>query len=342
MPSDLLLVLGNKNLSSWSLRPWVLLRQAGIAFRERVLPFESEGWRDAIVALSPSRRVPVLHDGELVVWDSLAICEYVADSFPDAQLWPAPRDARALARAVSAEMHAGFASMRRDLSMDVVARHPPRTMSRETEDDVARVQQIWTECRARAGGSAGGEGGGPFLFGRFSIADAMFAPVVWRFRSYGVPIAEGARAYYETMLALPAMKEWERGAIAEVDALAKSAAQSSPDGARARVPDPRSAQHCYAVIFTSKRTSGAADAYDAAAAAMVELASKQPGFLGIESARGGDGFGITVSYWDSLEAIRSWKDVPAHAAVQARGKNTFYERYEVRVCTVERGYKFPP
>ena len=107
-------------------------------------------------------------------------------------------------------------------------------------------------------------------------------------------------------------------------------------------PDPRSAQHCYAVIFSSQRTPSAEDAYAAASSAMVELAAKQPGFLGIESARGADGFGITVSYWDSLEAIRHWKDVPAHAATQARGKNTFYERYEVRVAVVERGYKFPP
>ncbi|MDB4937862.1 MAG: glutathione S-transferase [Labilithrix sp.] len=332
MTEDLVLVLGNKNLSSWSLRPWLLLRHAGISFRERVVPFESQGWHDDIAALSPSRRVPVLHHGQLVVWDSLAICEYVADLFPDAQHWPAERTARAVARAVSAEMHSGFASMRRDLPMDVVARHPRRTMSRETEDDVVRVQQIWTECRGRAGDA------GPFLFGRFSIADAMFAPVIWRFRTYDVPIADGARGYYETMLALPAMQEWERDAVAEV---AASKAQAAADPRPAQPPDPQSAQHCYAVIFTSKRTSSTPEEYDATARAMVELAAKQPGFLGIESARGPDGVGITVSYWDSLEAIRSWKDVPAHAAVQARGKKTFYERYEVRVCTVDRGYKFP-
>jgi glutathione S-transferase len=336
MADDLLLVLGNKNLSSWSLRPWLLLRHAGLPFRERVLPFETEGWRDAIGSLSPSGRVPVLHHGELVVWDSLAICEYVADMFPDEQLWPADRAARAVARSVSAEMHSGFAGMRRDLSMDVVARHRRGPLSRETENDVDRVQALWTECLARAA-RLSGDDAGPFLFGRFSIADAMFAPVIWRLRTYDVPIAEAVRAYYETMLALPAMKEWEEAAIAEVKALTAAAATASPT----RTPDPRSAQHCFAVIFSSQRTGSPAEEYETAAQAMVELASKQPGFLGVESARGPDGFGITVSYWDSLEAIRKWKDVPAHADLQAQGRDSLYERYEVRVATVERGYKFP-
>ncbi len=339
MTDELLLVLGNKNLSSWSLRPWLVLRQAGIAFREQVLAFETEGWRDAIAALSPTRRVPVLQHGELVVWDSLAIAEYVADAFPGARLWPSDRAARARARAVSAEMHAGFPNMRRDLSMDVVARHPRRAFSTETEEDLARVRAIWSEHRAHAR-SLSGDDAGPFLFGRFSIADAMFAPVVWRFRTYDVALSGDARAYQATMLALPAMQEWEEAALAEVRALAKTAVALAETQPR-RTPDPRSAQHCFAVIFSSQRVASDPAAYDAASKAMVELAAKQPGFLGVESARGTDGFGITVSYWDSLEAIRHWKDVPSHAAVQHKGKQSFYERYEVRVCTVERGYKFP-
>lgn len=334
--SELLLLLGNKNLSSWSLRPWLLMRHAGVTFRERVLPFETAGWRDTIVALSPSRRVPALHDGELVVWDSLAICEYIADRFPAAKLWPDDVASRALARAVSAEMHSGFAAMRRDMSMDVTARHPRQPASRETEDDVERVLAIWVECRERARRLTG-VAAGPFLFGRFSIADAMFAPVVFRFRTYDVAIPEGARDFYETMLALPAMQEWERDAQAEVEAL-RASATSAP---AQRTPDPRSAQHCYAVIFSSQRTAGARDEYETAANAMEELAARQPGYLGIESARSPDGFGITVSYWDSLEAIRAWKDEPSHAVVQAQGKKSFYERYEVRVAVVERGYKFP-
>ena len=339
----MILVIGNKNLSSWSLRPWLLLKHAALPFRERVLPFETDGWRDEITAFSPSKRVPALHDGELVVWDSLAICEHVAESFPDAQLWPEDRAARATARSVSAEMHAGFASMRRDLSMDVAARHPrsqegARTLSRETQDDVDRVQTIWSECRARAARMSGAAGG-PFLFGRFSIADAMFAPVVWRFRTYDVALTtEEARAYYETMLSLPAMKAWEADALAEVKALGDVRARAASEPAR--TPDPRSAQHCYAVIFSSQRTSEAAEAYEKAAQTMFALAAKQPGYLGVESARGMDGFGITVSYWESLEAIAAWKAVPAHAATQARGQESFYERYEVRVAVVERGYKF--
>jgi glutathione S-transferase len=338
-PDDLLLVLGNKNLSSWSLRPWLLLRHAGVPFSERVLPFEAEGWRDTIAELSPTRRVPVLHHGELVVWDSLAICEYVADAFPGARLWPSDRAVRAVARSVSAEMHSGLPNMRRDLSMDVVARHLRRPFSRETEDDLARVQAIWSECRARAA-TFSGDDAGPFLFGRFSVADAMFAPVVWRFRTYGIELDGAARDYQDAMLGLPAMREWEKAAIAEVEALAAAASVRAGTGS-ARPPDARSAQHCFAVVFSSQRTAELPEAYAESAKAMEELAAKQPGFLGIESARAANGFGITVSYWDSLEAIRNWKDVPSHAAVQARGRQSFYERYEVRVCTVERGYKFP-
>jgi glutathione S-transferase len=336
MGDGLLLVLGNKNLSSWSLRPWLALRQAGIPFDERVVPFETSGWRDSIGVLSPSGRVPALHHGELVVWDSLAICEYAAEVFPEAGLWPSETRARAFARSVSAEMHSGFANLRRDMSMDVVARHPRRPLSRETESDVSRVLALWTDCRTRAA-ALRDDDAGPFLFGRFSIADAMFAPMVWRFRTYDVELSGAARAYADTLLALPAMQEWERDAIAEVDALRAGAATNGSS----RTPDPTSAQHCFAVIFSSQRTAEAAEAYETSAQAMVELASKQPGFLGVESARGPDGFGITVSYWDSLEAIRNWKDQPSHRATQARGKNTFYERYEVRVAIVERGYKFP-
>ena len=332
MGGGLLLVLGNKNLSSWSLRPWLALRAAGIAFDERVVPFETSGWRDSIVALSPSGRVPALHHGELVVWDSLAICEYAAEMAPEARLWPSDTRARALARSVSAEMHSGFANLRRDMPMDVVARYPRRPMSGETASDVTRVLALWTECRTRAATLQGDEAG-PFLFGRFSIADAMFAPVAWRFRTNDVELSGAARAYADAMLALPLMQEWERDAIAEV--------QERSARAAAALPDPTSVQQCFAVIFSSQRAAAAPEEYEVAAREMVELASKQPGFLGVESARGPDGFGITVSYWDSLEAIRSWKDVPSHRATQARGKNTFYERYEVRVAIVERGYKFP-
>lgn len=333
--SGLLLLSGNKNLSSWSLRPWLVMRHAGLPFEERVVLFEEEGWREKIVAFSPSRKVPALRHrragaDDLVLWDSLAIMEYVAELFPDARLWPDDLASRAVARAVSAEMHSGFSHLRRDLSMDVTARHPRRTLSHETQSDVDRIQAIWTECRTRFGE------GGPFLFGRFSIADAMFAPVVFRFRTYDVPVRPDALPYYETMLALDAMKEWERDAEAEV-----RAAEARPKTAP---PDPTSAQHCFAVIFTNRHSrsgaDGPPDGYDRTAEAMVELAREQPGFLGVESARNPDGFGITVSYWDSLEAIASWKNHPEHRRAQQMGREAFYSSYDVRVCTVERGYKY--
>ena len=326
------LVIGNKNYSSWSLRPWLLLRHHGVPFTELRLLLDTPGFHAQVARWSPSRRVPALHDDALVVWDSLAICEYANERWLDGKGWPADIALRALARCAAAEMHSGFGALRSQLPMNV--RRQPRKphWDANADTDIARVQALWTECRTRTGDSAG-----PFLFGRFSIADAMFAPVVWRFRTYDIELKGAARAYYETMLGLPAMLEWERDAMAEVKALADAAASARPN----HTPDPRSAQHCYAVIFSSQRTAAESEAYDDAATRMVELAAKQPGFLGVESARGAEGFGITVSYWDSLEAIRSWKALPEHATVQAEGKKRFYERYEVRVAVVERGYKFP-
>jgi glutathione S-transferase len=330
MSHVLRLVIGNKNLSSWSLRPWLLLRHAGIPFQEEVMLFEEPGWREKIAALSASRRVPALRHHDTDVWDSLAICEYIAELFPDAKLWPEDRRARAFARSVSAEMHSGFASLRKDLSMDVVARHPRRVLSHETQADADRIVAIWEECRERFGEAATG----PFLFGAFSVADAMFAPVVWRFRTYDVPVrSPRAEAWYQTMLDLPAMKEWERDAEAEV---LKASARP-----KTSAPDPTSAQHCFAVIFSSQLSSATPEGYAETDRAMDELAAKQPGFLGVDSARNSEGFGVTVSYWDSLEAIARWKAVTEHREAQRRGRETFYSRYEVRVCSVERGYKFP-
>lgn len=298
------LFIGNKNLSSWSMRPWVLMRHADIDFEEKALLFEQPDFRDVMKDVSPTRRVPALHDGDLVVHDSLAICEYLAERFPEKRLWPAGVRDRAVARALACEMHAGFAAMRNELSMDVVARHVRRERSTDADADLRRVQAIWSSAK------------GPFLFGDFSIADAMFAPVVWRFRTYDVALADAvARRWYETMLDLPAMQEWERGARAEV-------------------------RECWAVIFTSKLRDSV-EGYGAAADRMVELAKNEPGFLGIESARGADGVGITVSYWDSLDAIAKWREHAEHKLVQARGRESFYERYDLRVSRVVRGVSFP-
>lgn len=326
--ADFVLLLGDKNLSSWSLRPWLLMRHAGVPFEEHVLRFDEEDWRETIASLSPSRKVPVLRHGESVIWDSLAICEYVAEIFPDKKLWPDDHRARAFARSISCEMHSSFTSMRKDMSMNVMARVPWRTYSQETRADVARILSIWDECRSQFGE------GGPFLFGHFTIADAMFAPVVWRFRTYDAAIpSRRARQWYETMLELAAMKEWERSAEAEVRSDASRPVEK-------RLPAATSATQCFAVIFSSVHASPSPTGYEETAEAMVELAKKEPGFLGAESARGADGFGITVSYWESLEAIAHWKAQTDHRRAQRQGRDEFYSRYEVRICSVERGYKF--
>lgn len=202
------LVIGDKNLSSWSLRPWLALRVAGIPFAERLVRLGRDDTRATIRAVSPSGKVPCLIDDDVVVWDSLAICEYAAELAPS--LWPASRAARAEARAVSAEMHSGFAALRQAMPMDVCAAKPGLARSPEVEADIARLLALWETCRARHGTK------GPFLFGDFSIADAMFAPVVFRFRTYDVALPPVARAWTESMLALPALQEWIEGARAEV------------------------------------------------------------------------------------------------------------------------------
>lgn len=202
------LVIGDRNFSSWSLRPWLALSVAGIDFTEVNVRLGQTETRAEILRHSPSGKVPCLIDGDLVVWDSLAICEYAAELAP--ALWPAGTAARAEARAVSAEMHAGFAALRQNMPMNVCAAKPGEGRTPEVEADIARILTIWQACRARHGE------GGPFLFGAFSIADAMYAPVVWRFTTYAVEAPPVARAWMDAMLALPAMRQWQAGAVAEI------------------------------------------------------------------------------------------------------------------------------
>ena len=213
MPS-LTLVIGNKNYSSWSLRPWLLLRQAGIPFEAVRIPLYMPGSTEELAKWSPSGKVPALHDGDLRVWDSLAICETLAERFPDKQLWPADAAARVVARAVSAEMHAGFSALREHMSMNIRARRPGQGRTPECLADVERILAIWTDCRARFGA------GGDFLFGRFCIADAMVAPVVLRFQTYGVALDGAARDYAAAVLALPALQEWVADGVAETERIA--------------------------------------------------------------------------------------------------------------------------
>ena len=205
------LVIGNKNYSSWSMRPWLALRANNIAFEEIFVPLYTDNPADKnrILSFTRSGKVPCLIDGDVTVWDSLSIIEYVAERFPEARLWPADRAARAHARSVSAEMHSGFLPLRNECGMNL--HRPIRSvpLSDDTQANVARIDQIWSECRARYGGS------GPFLFGAFSAVDAMFAPVVHRFLTYAIDVSPVAKAYMDTMTALPAFAEWTRAGLAE-------------------------------------------------------------------------------------------------------------------------------
>lgn len=207
--NDLILYIGDKNLSSWSLRPWLLMKHAGIKFRERVIRLGRPETTSDLADVSPSLRVPCLLDDGLTIWDSLSICEYLAETFPDKMLWPEDSAARATARSVAAEMHSGFSGLRSLWPMHY-AREGMRHTTHGIEGDIARVAEIWEGCRREHGN------GGDFLFGRFSIADAMFAPVVSRFVTYGpVALPERAARWRDMMWALAAMKEWGEGARAE-------------------------------------------------------------------------------------------------------------------------------
>jgi len=203
-------VIGDMNLSSWSLRPWLALRATGYPFRERKIRLDRADTKDRLRAASPTARVPVLVDGDLVIWESLAICEALAEWFPAAQLWPAEAGARAFARSVAYEMHGGFAELRRELPMNLRARIS-REPSAGVRVDIERISGLWRECRARFGGA------GDYLFGGFTIADCMYAPVVTRFRTYGVKLDAVGEAYCAAMLARPDLRAWYAGAALETD-----------------------------------------------------------------------------------------------------------------------------
>lgn len=210
------LVIGNKNYSSWSFRPWIALKAAGIVFDERLVPLGDPDFKRTLLAISPAGKVPTLVDGEVHVWESLAILEYAAEKFPEAGLWPAETEARAHARAIAAEMHAGFLPLRRECPMNMWRPVRPHPLSPEAAANVARIDTMWTACRERFGR------GGAFLFGRaFGAADAMYAPIVSRFETYGIPVGASARAYMDAVIALPAWQEWRVAALAEPWVLAE-------------------------------------------------------------------------------------------------------------------------
>ncbi len=208
--SDLHLYIGNKNLSSWSLRVWLLMRQAEISFTEHLIRLDEPATYETIKQQSPSGLVPCLHHGDIVIWDSLAISEYLNEIFPENHLWPASSAARALARAVSSEMHSGFSHLRKDWPMAFVQEGLSRQPSPGVTRDIERICTIWQNCLERF------DADGPFLFGKFSIADAMYAPIISRFRTYGpLELPSPIRAYMDTIWSLPAMRAWGASATAE-------------------------------------------------------------------------------------------------------------------------------
>ena len=201
------LVIGDRNYSSWSLRPWLAIKQAGLPFEEIIIRLRDSGTKVEILKYSPSGKVPCLIDGDITVWDSLAICEYLAEIAPS--LWPSDRATRAEARSISAEMHSGFGGFRHSMPMEIHASKPYDGRTAEGAADIVRIIAIWENCLSRFAQR------GPFLFGSFSIADAMFAPVVWRFLTYAVELPPASRTWVETMCELPAMQEWRAGALVE-------------------------------------------------------------------------------------------------------------------------------
>ncbi|MDF5731134.1 MAG: glutathione S-transferase family protein [Rhizonema sp. PD38] len=209
--SDLKLVIGNKNYSSWSLRPWLAMKQFGLEFNEIRIPLYTPESSEKICQYSPSGKVPVLLHGSQTVWDSLAICEYLAEEFPSHNWWTNDKTARALARSISAEMHSGFQPLRQNMSMNCRAKLPGKGMTFGVQKDIDRITAIWRDCRQMFGS------GGNMLFGDFTIADAMFAPVAIRFITYEVPLDAIAKDYVEAILALPAMQEWIQAGLAEVE-----------------------------------------------------------------------------------------------------------------------------
>jgi glutathione S-transferase len=204
------LVIGNKNYSSWSMRPWLALRANNIAFEEISIPlYTGDADKARILDFTKSGKVPALVDGDLTIWDSLAIIEYVAERFPQARLWPEERAARAHARSLSAEMHSGFMALRNECGMNLHRPIRAVALSADARANIARIQQIWTGCRSAC------EKSGPFLFGAFGAADAMFAPVVHRFRTYAIALEPQVQDYMNTMMSLPAFQEWTRAGLAE-------------------------------------------------------------------------------------------------------------------------------
>jgi len=226
MDAPLTLIIGNKNYSSWSMRPWVLLRELEIPFRERQLKFHTPEWSAHIGQLSPSGMVPVLWEGEpgkgFATWDTLAIAERVHELFPKAAVWPADAQARARARSLCAEFHSGFRTFRGAMPMNIRSRHPGKGMNPDVAKDIDRIRALWTETRAAFGGA------GQFLFGAFSAADAFYAPVATRFVTYGVALEGAAGKYQQALLESAGVKAWSADAVKETEFVAEDEPYAAP------------------------------------------------------------------------------------------------------------------
>ena len=209
------LVIGNKNYSSWSLRAWLFLKESGIDFEEIRIPLFTDRWREQIGLYSPARRVPVLVDGDLSVWDTQSIYSYLRELYPTAIGWPKDREARALARSIAAEMHAGFMGVRNDLPQNIRARRtlPLESLPSATLQEIERIQFIWGDCKKRYGD------GGPWLFGEFTIADVVYAPVALRFLTYDIPITPAAKFFMDEVESLPSIQQWATESVAETETL---------------------------------------------------------------------------------------------------------------------------
>ena len=203
------LVIANKNYSSWSLRPWMAMSMAGLPFDETIIPLDTPSTKKQIAKHSGAGRLPVLHHGKITIWETLAILEYLAETFPNKNLWPKSKPARAFARAVSNEMHAGFTGLRDACPMNLHRPPKPVMLNDATRADIARIEEIWRECRKTYGK------GGKFLFGKFCIADAMFAPVVTRFETYAIPVGKETKAYMDAVTSTKAFQSWKAAALKE-------------------------------------------------------------------------------------------------------------------------------
>ena len=201
------LLIGNRNYSTWSLRPWLVLKHFGIPFEDEVLQLQGDGWREVLAQRSPTGKVPVLLDGDLAVVETIAIIEYLADRFPEAGIWPADVAERARARAAAAEMHAGFSALRSHAPMNLRASHPGKVNPDSVAKDLRRVEVLWGELL--------GSSGGPFLFGAFTAADAMYAPLATRLRTYALLVSDVAAGYVEAIYGLPAFQDWLAQALRE-------------------------------------------------------------------------------------------------------------------------------